>query len=236
MHTSCLLSLEVVEGEEEGLQGAMGAGHQGEAVPWREFPWVEGAGHRRLQAAGAAARGAGCQCQGWMWWWCSVAMAMVYWLPYCWLEEEVEPAVAMVAGVQKEEEGVGYWGEEGEVASCPLEEAVVPWDVHEVLVPGPWEEEGAASRGEACHWGLGAWGGLPCLALVEGSCVVLHDLQVLHACHESSCSQLAQSSSRGGGSAVVADCRWVLRPGELLPGCWCVLPQMWGQEPPPARP
>lgn len=50
-------------------------------------------------------------------------MATVYWLPCCWLVGEAEPAVAMVAGVQKEEEGAGCWGEEGVVASCPLEEA-----------------------------------------------------------------------------------------------------------------
>ena len=50
-------------------------------------------------------------------------MAVVYWLPCCWLEGEVELAVAMVAEVQKGEEVAGCWGEEVEVASCPLEVA-----------------------------------------------------------------------------------------------------------------
>lgn len=56
-------------------------------------------------------------------WSYSVARVVAYWLPCCWLEVEVEPAVAMVAGVQKGEEAAGCWGEEVEVASCPLEEA-----------------------------------------------------------------------------------------------------------------
>lgn len=154
--TSCQLSLEVVEGEEEGLLGAMGAGPLGEEAPWMGCPLVVGAGLQKLQAAGAAAMEAGCQCQGWMWWWYSVARVAAYWLPCCSLEGEVEPAVAMVAGVQKGGEAAGCWGEEVEVASCPLEVAAGPWGVHEVLDPGPWEEEGAASRGEAGHWGWGA--------------------------------------------------------------------------------
>lgn len=91
-----------------------------------------------------------------MWWWYSVAMAVVCWLPCCWLAAEVEPAVAMVAGVQKGEVVADCWGEGVEVASCPLEVAADPWDVREVLDPGPWGEEGAASRGEAGHWGWGA--------------------------------------------------------------------------------
>lgn len=77
-------------------------------------------------------------------------------MPCCWLEGEEEPAVAMVAGDQKGEEVVGCLGEEVEVASYPLEVAVNPLGVHEVQVPGPWEEEGAASREEAGRWGWGA--------------------------------------------------------------------------------
>lgn len=76
-HTSCQLSLEVVEGEEGELLGAMGAGLQGEVAPWMVYPWVVGAGLLMLQAAGAAAMEAGCQCQGWTWWWYSVARAVV---------------------------------------------------------------------------------------------------------------------------------------------------------------
>lgn len=56
-------------------------------------------------------------------WSYSVARAAVYWLPCCWLEGEVEPAVAMVAEVQRGEEAAGCWGEEVEAASCPLEVA-----------------------------------------------------------------------------------------------------------------
>lgn len=40
------------------------------------------------------------------------------------------------------------------MASCPLEVAADPLDVHEVLDPGPLEEEEAASRGEAGCLGL----------------------------------------------------------------------------------
>lgn len=50
----------------------------------------------------------------------SVAMVAVYWLPCCWWEGVVEPAVAMVEGVQREEEVAGCWGEEVEAASCSL--------------------------------------------------------------------------------------------------------------------
>ena len=53
----------------------------------------------------------------------SVARAVVCWLPCCWLAAEVEPAVAMVAGVQKGEVVADCWGEGVEVASCPLEVA-----------------------------------------------------------------------------------------------------------------
>lgn len=53
----------------------------------------------------------------------SVARAVVCWLPCCWLEEEVEPAAAMVAGAQKGEVVADCWGEGVEVASCPLEAA-----------------------------------------------------------------------------------------------------------------
>lgn len=56
-------------------------------------------------------------------WSYSVARAAAYWLPCCWSEGEVGPAVAMVAGVQKGEEAAGCWGEEVAVASCPLEVA-----------------------------------------------------------------------------------------------------------------
>lgn len=73
--TSCRLSLEVAAGEEEGRQGAAGAGRRGEAAPWRGYPWAAGAGPRRLWAA---AMEAGCRCQGWTWWWYSVARAAVY--------------------------------------------------------------------------------------------------------------------------------------------------------------
>lgn len=38
VHTSCLLSLVVVEGEEGGHQGAVGAELQEEGAPWRGFP------------------------------------------------------------------------------------------------------------------------------------------------------------------------------------------------------
>lgn len=151
--TSCLLILEVGEGVEEGHQGATGAGLQGEVVPWTGCPWAVGAGLRRRPAAGAAATEGGWRCRGWTWWWCSVARVAAYWWPCCWLEGEVEPAVAMVAGVQKGEEVAGYLEGEGEVASCSLVEAADPSGVHEVLDPGPWVEEGAASRGEACRWG-----------------------------------------------------------------------------------
>lgn len=74
-------------------------------------------------------------------------------MPCCWLEGEVEPAVAKVAEDLKEEEVAGCLGEEVEVASYPLEVAADPLGVHAVQVPGPWEEEGAASRVEASHWG-----------------------------------------------------------------------------------
>lgn len=74
----------------------------------------------------------------------------------------MELAVAMVAKGQKVEEAAGCWGEVVEAASYPLEAAGDPWGVHEVLEPGPWEEEGAASRGEEGRWGWGASGGLPC--------------------------------------------------------------------------
>lgn len=53
----------------------------------------------------------------------SVARAVVCWLPCCWLEGEVEPAAAMVAGVQKGVVVADCWGEGVEVASCPSEVA-----------------------------------------------------------------------------------------------------------------
>lgn len=53
----------------------------------------------------------------------SVAMAAAYWLPCCWLEGGVEPAVAMVAEDQKGEVAAGCWEEGVEVASYSLEEA-----------------------------------------------------------------------------------------------------------------
>lgn len=49
-----------------------------------------------------------------------VATAVAYWLPCCWLEGEVEPAVAMVAGDLKGAVVAGCSGEEVEVASYPL--------------------------------------------------------------------------------------------------------------------
>lgn len=240
--TSFQLSLEAVVGEEEGPPGATGAGRLGEAAPWRGFLWVGGAGLRRLLAAGAAAMEAGCRCQGWTWWWYSVARVAAYLLPCCSLEGEVEPAVAMVAEVQKEGEVAGCWGEEVGVASCPLEVAADPWDVRD---PGPWEAGEAASRGEACRWGLGALGGLPCWALVEGSVGVLHghhdrhdlrDLHDFHACRGSSCFPTDQSSSREAGSAVVAGCCSALRTEALLHGCWSVLHLMRGPGPLLAQP
>lgn len=151
--TSCLLIQEVGEGVEEGHLGATGAGLQGEVVPWTGCPWAVEAGPQRLQAVGAAAMEGGWRCQGWTWWWCSVARVEANWWPCCWLEGEVELVVAMVAGVQKGEEVAGYWEGEVEVASCPLVEGADPLGVREVLDPGPWGEEGAASRGEAYHWG-----------------------------------------------------------------------------------
>lgn len=44
-------------------------------------------------------------------------------MPCCWLEEEVEPAVAKVAEDLKGEAVAGCLGEEVEVASYPLEVA-----------------------------------------------------------------------------------------------------------------
>lgn len=55
MHTSCLLSLEVGEGEEAGPQGAVGVELQEEVEPWRDFPWEEGAGQQSLLLAGVVA-------------------------------------------------------------------------------------------------------------------------------------------------------------------------------------
>ena len=57
----------------------------------------------------------------------SVARAAVYWLPCCWLEGEVEPAVATVAADQKAGEVAGCSGEEVEGASYPLEEGADLW-------------------------------------------------------------------------------------------------------------
>ena len=56
-------------------------------------------------------------------WHYSVAKAVVYWLPYYWLEGEVEPAVAKVVEVQRGEEVAGCWEGEVEAASYPLEVA-----------------------------------------------------------------------------------------------------------------
>lgn len=114
----------------------------------------------------------------------SVATAAEYWLPYCWLEGEAVPAVAMVAGAQKGEVVADCWGEEVEGASYPLEVVEdlqgnqnsnkknfslsikslyrnvtnphYPCGVREVLGPGSWAEGEVASRGEADHWGWGA--------------------------------------------------------------------------------
>lgn len=63
----------------------------------------------------------------------------------------MEPAVAMVAGDQKEEVAAGCWGEEVVGASYPSEVVADPLGVREVQVLGPWEEVGAASKVEADH-------------------------------------------------------------------------------------
>lgn len=66
--TSCLRSLEEVEGAGVVHLEAMGAELQEEGEPWMDYPWGVEAGHQRLLAAGVAAMAAGYLCQGWMWW------------------------------------------------------------------------------------------------------------------------------------------------------------------------
>lgn len=231
-HTSCQWNQGVEEEAEGGHLGGAGAALQAGAEPWTECPSVGGVVPRMQRAVEAAAKGAGCRCPDWTWWPCSVAMAALCWLPCCWLEGEAGLAVAMAAGAQQAEVVAGCSEEAGEVASCPSGEEADPWGVREVLVPGPLEGVGAASRVGACRWDWGASEVPPYWESGEGSCV---GQQVLRAYCGSSCSQWDWSSSRGGG-LVVAGCYWGLRPWDPHQGCWHVPPQRMGPEPLPAQP